>query len=114
MRFVALAKVLFMKILPVLLPVDKVNAVLTVEYIITELFVNVLFWDDKPLSLELPPKVTLVVRETDPGVKGNSASNVYKSATLENDLRVRVALFVNKGQKIRVDTRTGEYVEKAN
>ena len=76
--------------------------------------VNVLFWDDKPLSLELPPKVTLVVRETDPGIKGNSASNVYKSATLENGLRVRVPLFVNKGQKIRVDTRTGEYVERAN
>ena len=76
--------------------------------------VNVLFWDETPLSLEIPLKVTLAVRETDPGVKGNSASNVYKSATLENDLRVRVPLFVDKGQKIRVDTRTGEYVERAN
>ncbi len=76
--------------------------------------VDVLFWEEKALSFELPPKVTLTVVETDPGVKGNSASNLYKSAKLENGLAVRVPLFINAGEKVRVDTRTGNYVERAN
>lgn len=75
--------------------------------------VDVLFWDDLPLSCTLPPKVILTVKETDPGVKGNSASNMYKSAKLENGLNIKVPLFIEKGEKIRVDTRTGEYIERA-
>lgn len=74
--------------------------------------VTVLFWEAKPLSLELPPKVVLRVIETDPGVKGNSVANIYKPAVLENGLRLKVPLFVNAGDKIRVDTRTGEYIER--
>jgi len=74
--------------------------------------VAILFWGDKPLSIDIPPKVTMVVAETDPGVKGNSASNMYKSAKLENGVSVRVPLFINTGDKIRVDTRNGEYVER--
>lgn len=73
---------------------------------------NVLFWDEMPLSIELPPKVTLTVSETVPGVKGNSATNIYKPATMENGLSVRVPLFIKAGDKIRVDTRSGEYVER--
>ncbi|MBI4029188.1 MAG: elongation factor P [Candidatus Blackburnbacteria bacterium] len=76
--------------------------------------VDVLFWDERALSLDLPPKVILTVTEADPGVKGNSASNIYKSAVLENGLQVKVPLFINKGEKIVVDTRTGEYIERAN
>lgn len=75
---------------------------------------TILFWGEKPLSIEIPPKVTLTVSETDPGVKGNSASNMYKSAVLENGVTTRVPLFINKGEKIRVDTRTGEYVERVS
>lgn len=75
--------------------------------------VNVLFWDQKPLSIDIAPKVTLTIKETDPGVKGNSASNLYKSAVLENGLSIRVPLFINSGEKIVVDTRTGSYVERA-
>lgn len=74
---------------------------------------TVLFWDEKALSIEIPPKVELTVQETDPGVKGNSASNIYKSAILENGLKVKVPLFISKGEKIRVDTRTWEYLERA-
>lgn len=74
--------------------------------------VDVLFWDEKPLSVDLPPKVNLEVAETAPGVKGNSASNMYKSATLENGLSVKVPLFIKTGDKVRVDTRTGEYIER--
>lgn len=76
--------------------------------------VNVMFWDDKALSVDIAPKVTLTVKETTPGVKGNSATNVYKPATLENGLEVKVPLFIKVGEKIRVDTRSGEYIERAN
>ena len=75
--------------------------------------VDVLFWDEKALSVDIAPKVTLVVSETDPGVKGNSVSNLYKSATLENGLQTKVPLFIKQGDRIRVDTRTGDYVERA-
>lgn len=75
--------------------------------------VDVMFWDEKVLSIDLPPKVTLEVVETDPGVRGNSATNLYKSAKLENGLDVKVPLFIEKGDKVRVDTRTTEYVERA-
>jgi elongation factor P len=73
---------------------------------------TVLFWGDKPISVEIPPKVKLVVSETPPGVKGDSATNMYKPAKLENDLQIKVPLFINPGDKIVVDTRTGEYVER--
>jgi len=76
--------------------------------------VDVLFWGQKPLSLELPPKLTFTVTSTPPGIKGNSATNLFKSATLENNLTVKVPLFIKSGDKIRVDTRTGEYIERVN
>lgn len=79
--------------------------------------VDVLFWSqegqDVPLDVALPPSVVLTVTETDPGLKGNSATNVYKSAVLENGLQVKVPLFIKIGDKVKVDTRSGEYVERA-
>ncbi len=75
--------------------------------------VTLLFWEDKALSIEIPPKVVLKVIEAPPGVKGDSATNIYKLATLENNLQIKVPLFVNSGEKVVVDTRTGEYVERA-
>jgi elongation factor P len=73
---------------------------------------DILFWEDKPLSLELPPKMEFSVVETGPGIKGNSATNIYKPATLDNGLTVKVPLFVETGEKIMIDTRTGEYAER--
>ena len=75
--------------------------------------VDVLFWDEKPISCELTPKVTLAVAECDPGVKGNSATNIYKPAVLENGLKLKVPLFIKVGDRIKVDTRSGEYLERA-
>lgn len=75
--------------------------------------VEVLFWEEKPLSVVLSPNVALTVSECDPGVKGNSASNIYKPAVLENGLKLKVPLFIKVGDKIRVDTRTGDYLERA-
>src|SRR5690606_26000694 len=76
--------------------------------------VDVLFWEGRALSIDIAPKVVLEVVETDPGVKGNSAANVYKTAKLENGLETKVPLFVKIGDKVRIDTRTSEYVERAN
>lgn len=76
--------------------------------------IDVLFLDDKPLAVEIAPKVTLAVKETDPGAKGNSATNVYKAAVLENGLSVKVPLFIKVGDKVRIDTRTGNYVERVS
>jgi len=52
------------------------------------------------------------VNQTDPGVRGNSAVNIYKPAILENGLKVKVPLFIKVGDKVRVDTRTGDYLER--
>ncbi len=73
---------------------------------------NVSFMGNEPLALNLPPKMDFVITEADPGVKGNSASNIYKDATLDNGLRTRVPLFIKPGDKVRIDTRTGEYSQK--
>jgi elongation factor P len=74
--------------------------------------VNILFWDERPLWVELPPKMEFTVAETDPGIKGNSAANMYKSAVLDNGVTVRVPLFIETGEKIMVDTRDGSYAER--
>lgn len=71
------------------------------------------FHGEEALSVQLPPKVELKVSETAPGVKGNSASNVFKDAIMENGMTVKVPLFIDVGDKIRVDTRTGQYTERA-
>ncbi len=71
------------------------------------------FYGEEALSVLLPPKVELAIADTAPGVKGNSASNVFKDATLENGMNVKVPLFINVGDRIRVDTRTGAYTERA-
>lgn len=78
--------------------------------------VRLLIWDEQDLVLgvDLPPKMVFVVSEAAPGEKGDSASNVYKDAILENGLKIRVPLFINSGDKVRVDTRDGSYVERVN
>lgn len=74
---------------------------------------DILFWGDRAMSVDLPPNIVLEVVECDPGVKGNSASNFLKSAKMENGLDVKVPLFIEVGDKIKVDTRSGDYVERA-
>lgn len=76
--------------------------------------VNISFLSQEALSVNLPPKMVFVVKETAAGVKGNSATNVFKDAILENGLKVKVPLFIKEGDRIRIDTRTGAYTEKAS
>lgn len=75
---------------------------------------NVSFLDKEALALNLPPKMDFVITDADPGVKGNSASNIYKDATLDNGLKTRVPLFIKIGDRVKIDTRTGEYSQKVN
>jgi elongation factor P len=64
------------------------------------------------MSLEIPPHVALKIISAPPGVKGNTATGATKQATVETGSIVNVPLFVNEGDTIRVDTRTGEYIER--
>ena len=74
---------------------------------------TVRFFKGSPFSVEAPNFVVLEVTETEPGVRGDTATNVTKAATLETGCVVQVPIFINQGEKIRVDTRTGEYMERA-
>jgi len=74
---------------------------------------NVSFLGDEALTVTLPPKMVFKVVDTAPGIKGNSATNVFKDATLENNIQTKVPLFINIGESIKIDTRTGSYSEKA-
>ena len=67
---------------------------------------------DVPLTAELPSHVSLVVTYTEPGVRGDTATNVTKSATVETGAEIKVPIFVNEGDKIKIDTRTREYLER--
>jgi len=79
------------------------------DYLIPEMTIRVEFYDVEPVGIELPPTVDLVVKETVPGIKGATASAQVKPATLETGLVVQVPPFVNEGDKIRINTETGEY-----
>lgn len=76
--------------------------------------IKVMYYEGKPVAITVPPKVVLEVTQAPPGVKGDSASNVTKKVTLETGYEVAVPMFINAGEKIRVNTDTGEYVERAN
>ena len=75
--------------------------------------VVVKFHNKEALSITLPPKVKLKVTDTNPGVKGNSATNVFKDAVTETGLKTKVPLFINIGDEIIVDTRDGSYTARA-
>ncbi len=76
--------------------------------------VSILRFNNKPVSIELPIKVELKVTEAPPDTKGNSGGNVTKPVTLETGLQVNAPMFIKEGDVIRVDTRDGQYVERAS
>ena len=75
--------------------------------------IDVLFVDSKAIMVEPPNSVELLITKSDPGLKGDTATGGTKPATLETGVVVQVPLFVKEGERIRVDTRTGEYMERA-
>lgn len=75
--------------------------------------VGIIYFDDQPINVNLPIKMTFEITYTEPGFRGNTTSNVLKPATLETGAQVNVPIFIKNGDKIVLDTRTGEYVERA-
>jgi elongation factor P len=84
-----------------------------VLYLIPQLRVTVEFYEGKPISVELPPSVEMTVMETEPGLKGSTVSNVTKPAKMDTGLVVQVPGFVNQGERIRISTSGGTYLERA-
>ena len=74
--------------------------------------VQILRFNGRPVSIELPIKIELKVTEAPPDTKGNSGGNVTKPVKLETGLTVNAPMFIKEGDTLRVDTRTGEYVER--
>jgi elongation factor P len=74
---------------------------------------KVMFFEGQPVSLDLPASVVLKIVSTEPAIKGDSVTNITKNATLETGLVVKVPLFVNEGEHVKIDTRTSEYIERA-
>jgi elongation factor P len=83
------------------------------EYLIPQLHVKVEFYEGKPMSVELPATVDMLVVETEPGMRGATVSNVTKPAKVETGLVVQVPPFITEGEKIRVNTAAGTYQERA-
>jgi elongation factor P len=83
------------------------------DYLLEDQTVTVAFNDGNPLYVELPAAVELTVRQTDPGVQGDRSTGGTKPATLETGVQIQVPLFITTGEKIKVDTRSGEYLSRA-
>lgn len=84
----------------------------TVSYLADSQMLELLTYGDDPIGIELPPSVELTVIQTDPGLRGDTATAGTKPATLETGLVVQVPLFVNEGERLRIDTRSGSYIER--
>lgn len=83
------------------------------NYFIENLEVTILFFNGKAIGTDVPNTVTLTVSQTDPGFKGNTATNTFKAATLQTGFVVQVPLHISEGDALKIDTRTGEYLSKA-
>jgi elongation factor P len=96
------------------LEIPKAIAGEAMQWVLPNAEVDLLFVDERPTGVQVPSAVDLAVTKTDPGLKGDTASGGgTKSATLESGVSVEVPLFVNEGDRVRVDTRTGAYVSRA-
>lgn len=84
-----------------------------INFITENMNVSVKFFKGAPFSVEAPNFVELIITETDPGFKGDTATGATKPAILETGFKINVPLFIERGEKIRVDTRNGEYMERA-
>lgn len=83
------------------------------NYMVENGSVTMTFVEDKAVQIELPPSVVLTVKDAPEGIRGDSANNVQKSVTLETGITLQAPLFIKTGEKIKIDTRTGKYLERA-
>jgi elongation factor P len=83
------------------------------NYLVENSQVTVTFVEDKAVSIELPSSVVLTVTDAPEGIRGDSANNVQKAVTMETGIVVQAPLFIKTGEKLKIDTRTGKYMERA-
>lgn len=83
-------------------------------FLLPEMTCDIVFWKGRPISIDLPNHVELKIEHTEPGVRGDTATNVQKPATLETGVEVSVPLFINIGDTIKVDTSNGQYLERTS
>ena len=93
--------------------VSRENMGDTAQWLKEQDTVSVTLWNGRPISVSPPNHVVLKIVETDPGVRGDTSSGGSKPATLETGATVKVPLFIQEGETIKVDTRTGEYISRA-
>jgi elongation factor P len=94
------------------LPLSKDQIADELNYLVEEMTVDLVFFHDQPISIELPITVDLKVVDSPPGLKGDTATGATKPATLETGLMIQVPLFVNEGETVKVDTRSGSYLSR--
>ena len=94
-------------------PIDRSKLGDAFRFVKENMVVKILSYKGVIFGSEAPNFVELLVTQTEPGVRGDTATNVTKPATLETGAEIRVPIFINEGEMIRVDTRTGEYMERA-
>lgn len=91
---------------------DKETLGSALNYIKEQDTIDLLTYDGEPIDIEIPITVNLAVTQTDPGLRGDTATGGTKPATLETGVTVSVPLFVNEGDTLKIDTRTGQYLER--
>jgi elongation factor P len=84
------------------------------NFLMDQLDVDVLFYNGRPVGVTLPSHVVMEITECEPGVRGDTATGATKGATVQTGFTLQVPLFIKRGEKIKVDTRTGAYVERVN
>jgi len=95
------------------MPLNRDKVAEAIKYVKENTRVNIRYFNGAAFSVEAPNFVELTITATEPGYKGNTASNTFKPATVETGYELMVPLFINMGDVIRIDTRTGEYLSRA-
>jgi elongation factor P len=96
------------------MPISREQLGDSVNYLKENTEVSVILYKGQPISIELPQFIVAAITQTDPGMKGDTASGATKPATIETGAVIQVPLFIKEGENVRVDTRTGAYVERVN
>lgn len=94
-------------------PMDQEQVAGTLDFIVEQMEVDLIFFKGTPITLELPITVDLKVINSPPGVRGDTATGASKEATVETGLVLQVPLFVKEGDVIKIDTRTGQYISRS-
>lgn len=94
--------------------IPRANIGESAQFLKESMEVAVLFWNGRAIAIDLPQRVTLKITECEPGVRGDTATNATKQATVETGAKIQVPLFIKEGEMVSVDTETGKYVERIN